>query len=147
LTVTDRKTTRPAKVAWRNENIVRKDWTRDQAKRGTPKRRKDRERRWMGPECNNGIRDRGLKQKLQGRKRIKDPGDRLPLCPRNERIFSWTYREIDSVKITKQKSGSYAASRKIKDWTLWRGRSLPKQKKITARKAESGNVETPAPNR
>jgi hypothetical protein len=41
LTVTGRKTTRRATVAWRGENVDRKDWTRNRAKRGTPKRRKD----------------------------------------------------------------------------------------------------------
>jgi hypothetical protein len=47
------------------------------------------------------------------------------------------------------KTGSYVASRKIKDWTLWRGRPPPKRKKKknTAHGAEAGNVETPAPNR
>jgi hypothetical protein len=65
---------------------------------------------WKFPECNNGMRDRGLQQKLQGRKRIKDLDGRLPLCPRNERTSSWTYRKaIDSVKIAKEKAGSYAA--------------------------------------
>jgi hypothetical protein len=73
---------------------------------------------------------RGLKQKLLSRKRIKDLGCKQPLCPRNERTFSWTYRKtIDSVKITKEKAGSHAASQKIKDWTLWRGRPPPKRKK------------------
>jgi hypothetical protein len=49
---------------------------------------------------------RGLKQKLLSRKRIKDLGCKLPLCLRNERTFSWTYRKtIDSVKITKEKAG------------------------------------------
>jgi hypothetical protein len=62
-------------------------------------------RRWIGPECNNGIRDGGLKQKLQSNKRIKDLGGRLPLCPRNERTSRWTYRKtIDSVKGAKQKA-------------------------------------------
>jgi hypothetical protein len=30
-------------------------------------------RRWKGSECNNDIRDRGLKQQLRGSKQIKDP--------------------------------------------------------------------------
>jgi hypothetical protein len=86
-------------------------------------------RRWKGPECNYGIRDRGLKQKLQGSKGIKDIGGRLPLCPRNERTSSWIYRKtIDSLEIAKQNAGSYDASREIKDWTLWRGRPPPKRK-------------------
>jgi hypothetical protein len=125
-----RKTTIRATVAWSRENVVRKDSMRGQAKRGTPKRRKDGETLWKYPECNNDIRDRGLNQKLHSRKRIKDPGYRLPLCPRNERTFSWTYRKtIDSVNIEKEKAGSYAASRKNEDWTLWRGRPPPKRKK------------------
>jgi hypothetical protein len=49
-----------------------------------------------------------VKEKLQthyeGRKGLEDLGGSLPLCPRNERTSSWTYRKtIDSVKITKQK--------------------------------------------
>jgi uncharacterized C2H2 Zn-finger protein len=98
LTITGRKTTSRATGAWCSENVVRKGCTRDQAKR-------DGERLWKCPESNNDIRDRGLKQKLHSRKRIKDPGDRLPLCPRNEKIFSWTYRRtINSVKIVKEKA-------------------------------------------
>jgi hypothetical protein len=102
-----------------------------------------RMRCWIGSECNNGIKDRGLKQKLQGIKQIKDQGGRLLLCPRNERTSSWTYRKtIDRVKIAKQKAGCYAASRKIKDWTLWRGRPpLKRKKKETAQRGEAGNVE------
>jgi hypothetical protein len=38
----------------------------------------------------------------EGSMRIKDLGGRLSLCPRNERISSWTYKEtIDSMKIEK----------------------------------------------
>jgi hypothetical protein len=130
LTITGRKMTSRATVAWCNKNFVRKDWTRNQAIQGTPKRIKNGERLWKFLECNNGIRDRSLKQKLHSRKRIKYLGGRLPLCPRNEKTFSWTYRKtINSMKIAKGKAGSYAALRKIKDWTLWRGRPPPKQKK------------------
>jgi hypothetical protein len=76
-------------------------------------------RRWKGPECNNGIRDRGLKQKLQSNKRIKDLGGRLSPCPRNERICSWT-EQVDH----RQREDREAKGRilrhigKIKDWTL-----------------------------
>jgi hypothetical protein len=52
LTVARRKTTRCATVAWCIENVVMKDWIRNQAKRGTPKRRKDGRRLWKDPECN-----------------------------------------------------------------------------------------------
>jgi hypothetical protein len=74
-----RKVTRHARVAWRKENVVRKDCSRNQVERGTPKRRKDRERLLKGPECNNGIRDQGLRQQLQGKMRIKNPGTRRHL--------------------------------------------------------------------
>jgi hypothetical protein len=37
--------------------------------------------------------------------------------------------EIVSMKLAKQIAGSYVAFRKIKDWTLWRGRPPPKQLK------------------
>jgi hypothetical protein len=49
------------------------------------------------------------------------------------------------MKIAKQTAGSYAASWKIKDWTLLKGRHPPKQKKKAIR-VEAGNVEAPAPN-
>jgi hypothetical protein len=63
-TVTGRKMTSRATVAWRSENVVRKNWIRNQAKRGIPKQRKDWEGLWKFPECNNGKRDQGIKQKL-----------------------------------------------------------------------------------
>jgi hypothetical protein len=34
---------------------------------------------WKGPECNNGIRDQGLRQQLRGSKRIKNQGTRRQL--------------------------------------------------------------------
>jgi hypothetical protein len=36
-------------------------------------------RRGKGPECNNGIRDRGLRQELRGSKRIRNQGTRRQL--------------------------------------------------------------------
>jgi hypothetical protein len=86
-------------------------------------------RRWKDPECNNGIRDQGIKQKLQGSKWIKDLGSRLLLYLRNKRTCSWPYRKTtDSMKIVRQKAWSYATLRKIRNWTLWRGWP-PKRKK------------------
>jgi hypothetical protein len=74
-----------------------------------------------------------LKEKLrkhyEDRKGLEDLGGGLPLCPRNEKTSSWTYRKtIDRMKIAKQKAGSFATSRKIEDWTLWRNRPTSKQK-------------------
>jgi hypothetical protein len=120
LNVTGRKTTRRATVAWHNENVVRKDCARDQAKRGTPKRRKYGGL-WNFPECNNGIRDQGIKQELHSRKRIKDLGDRLPLCPRNERTFGGIYRKTIGLDTVKRAVWISSGMRKIKDWTLWTG--------------------------
>jgi hypothetical protein len=44
----------------------------DSVEQETPKREGEN-RRWKYAECNNGIRDRGLKQRLQGGKQTKDP--------------------------------------------------------------------------
>jgi hypothetical protein len=41
-----RKVSRRAAVAWHKRVVVRKDWTRNQAERGNPKRRKDGKRLW-----------------------------------------------------------------------------------------------------
>jgi hypothetical protein len=68
--------THRARVAWRRENLTRKDWTRNQAEQGNPKRRKNGKRLWKSPECNNGLRDKGLRQQLQGKIVIKDLGIR-----------------------------------------------------------------------
>jgi hypothetical protein len=57
------------------DNVVRETWIG----------RKFGKRRWKGPECNNGIMNRGLKEQLRGSKRIKDLSGRLPLCPSKDR--------------------------------------------------------------
>jgi hypothetical protein len=88
--------------------------------------------------------NRGLKQKLLGGKCIKDLGGRLPLCPRNERTSSWTYRKtIDSVKIAKQKAGFYAAENQELD--LVEGSTPSKTKKKIAHRGGARNVEAPPP--
>jgi hypothetical protein len=46
--------------------------------------------------------------------RTKDLAGRLPLCPRNERTFSWTYRKtIDSMKIAQQVAEILRKTRKL----------------------------------
>jgi hypothetical protein len=37
LTITSRKMTCHARVAWHRKNVIRRDWTRNQAERRTPK--------------------------------------------------------------------------------------------------------------
>jgi hypothetical protein len=48
------------------------------------KRRKDRKRLWIHPECKRGLRDVSLRQQLRVRKRIKELGV-LPLCLKNKK--------------------------------------------------------------
>jgi hypothetical protein len=68
-------------------------------------------------------------QKLQGGKRIKDPGDRLPLCPRNERTSSWTYEDDHRRREDREaKSRILCSVAEIKHWNLWRGRPPSKRK-------------------
>jgi hypothetical protein len=103
VTVTDRKLIRYTGVVWLKEKV----WTHYLGRKGV----EDLDSRRL--RC---LKNRGPKQKLHGSKQIKDLGGRLPLCPRNERTSSWTYKKtIDSVKIAKQNARSYPASRKIKD--------------------------------
>jgi hypothetical protein len=71
-------TTRRAKVARRKENSVGKDRTRDKVMLRSPKGGTFGKRLWKGPECNTGIRDRGLRQQQQGRNEVKDLGSGLP---------------------------------------------------------------------
>jgi hypothetical protein len=58
-----RKMTHHAGVAQRKRNFIRKystmDNTEQETRKGTSKKRL-----WKGPECNNGIRDRGLRLHL-----------------------------------------------------------------------------------
>jgi hypothetical protein len=98
-------TTRSAAVARRRGEFVKKDRTRNQAERGTPERRKDEERLWKGPECNSGIRDRGLRQKRELKK---------------------TLRRALVLEIGKQAIEISSGLHTIKNWTLWRGRPPPK---------------------
>jgi hypothetical protein len=63
----------------------RKRYDQDYVVQETWKGRTFGKRRWKGPECNNGIRDRDLRQQLRGSKRIKDLGDRQLLYLRKEK--------------------------------------------------------------
>jgi hypothetical protein len=101
LTVAGRKTTSRARGAWHSEN-VKKDCARDQAKRGTPKRRKDGEGLWIFPECNNGLRNRGLSQQLRSKTGIKDPHTRYQLRLGNERTTNRIYRKAVRLETVKR---------------------------------------------
>jgi hypothetical protein len=94
-----------------------------------------------GPECKNGISDRGLKQKQRGSERIKDLGDRRPIYVRKKRITSMIYRKTIELEIVKRAVGISSRLRRIRNWTLWRGRPPPKRKKKSCTEYEPDNWE------
>jgi hypothetical protein len=69
-------------------------------------------RLWKGPECNNGIRDHGLRLHL-----------------RRKREFNKTLKKTLGLEIGKQATVISSGLQKIKNWTLWKGRPPPKWKK------------------
>jgi hypothetical protein len=135
LTVAGREMTWHPGVPWRKRNVIRRNWTRDKVEGGI-------RRLWM------------LRKRLQtcqeGRMRIKDLRSRRPLYLKKESTtangirgrssrHTWEVEEdyktlkkalhkIVSMRIVKQKAGSYVTSRKIKDWAWLRGR--PPQKRL-----------------
>jgi hypothetical protein len=141
-------------VAWRKRNVFRKSWTRGNCglrkevtavgKKVTrcaghrhmwrsPKGGTYMKRLWRGPECSNGIRDRG-------RRRIKDPSTRrqlrLTIKWTSEQIDRKTFYEISRGKIEKRAPGMSIGLRQGRNWTLWRGRPPPKRKKEPHREQE-----------
>jgi hypothetical protein len=91
-----------------------------------------------GPECSNGIRDRG--------RRIKDLRTRRQLRLKDkwtsQQIDRKTFYEISRGKIVKRAPGMYIGLRQGRNWTLWRGRPPLKRKKEHG--AGAGDVEAPA---
>jgi hypothetical protein len=69
---------------------AREPWNK--VEQGAPKGQKDEKRLWKFPECNSGIRDRGLRLQLRASKRIKDLDGRQPLYLRKERITTNSIR-------------------------------------------------------
>jgi hypothetical protein len=130
LTAAGIKITRHARVAWRRENLFGKYWTRNQTEQETPKRRKDGKRMWKGPKFKKkSIRDRGLKEQQRGSERIKDQGDRRPIYVRKKRITSMIYRKTIELETVKRALEISSGLRRIRNWTLWRGRPPPKRKR------------------
>jgi hypothetical protein len=107
VTVDGRRVTRRARETWLTENVVRKDRTRNQAERGTPKRRKNGKILWRGREGKIGT---------------KNPGTRLQL--RRKREFNKTFKKTLRLEIGKRAAGISSGLQIIKNWTLWRGRPL-----------------------
>jgi hypothetical protein len=127
-------------------DTVAKVYNVDNVVQETRKGRTFGRRRQPKPECNNGIRDQGLRQQLRGSKRIMDIGGRRPLYLRKARTtangiggcsvqqshlgsggtLKKALYEIFRGKKAKQIAESYVDSQKIKDWTLWKDRPPPK---------------------
>jgi hypothetical protein len=150
-----RKVSRCATVAWRKRNIFRKSRTqancglrkevtaagmkvthcaghrrneqnKDDVLPKSPKGGTFEKRLWKGPKCKNGIRDRG-------RRRIKDHSTRRQLHLKikwtSEQIDRKTLYETSREKIVKRAPGMSIGLRQGRNWTLWRGRPPPKQKR------------------
>jgi hypothetical protein len=154
-----------ARMAWRKEKFVRKDCTTDRAEQENPKRLNDGKILRKGLVCNNGIRDRGLREQLQGRMRISDQCGEQPPYLRKERTttnrIEWCNAEQRSQlgsegtlnkklyeifrgRIAKQIVRTPSGLQKIRKWTLWRGRPPPKRKKKVQIQEEPDNVGSPA---
>jgi hypothetical protein len=105
----------------------------------SPKGGTFRKRLWKGPECNTGIRNRGLRQQQQGRNEVKDLGGGLPRHVKKPDLkkvqvkstgnFDMNLTKIARLEIAKRIVGSSDSLRTDKDWTLWRGQPPPKRKK------------------
>jgi hypothetical protein len=112
------------------------DKKKDNAKQETPKRT-EKNRCWKYPECNTGIRNRGLKQRLRVGSQLKDLTKNAIEGCRSEqrshlvgrRTHKKTFYEIVSEKIPERIVGSSVSIQQDKDWTLWRCRPPPKRKK------------------
>jgi hypothetical protein len=92
----------------------RKYRTRDKVARGTSKGRTFGKRRRAQPECNNGVRNRDLKERLR-------LGSR--------RTFGRIFRKTVELEIAKQTVGTSIGLQKMSDRILWRSRPPPKRKK------------------
>jgi hypothetical protein len=136
-----RKASRRATVAWRKRNVFRKPWTcgycglqkevttsrkmvtrcerhRRKVAQRSPTGRAFESRCRRGPECSNGIRDRG-------RRRIKDPSTRRQLRLKikwtSEQIDRKIFYEILREKIPKHVVETSSRLQQMRNWTLWRG--------------------------
>jgi hypothetical protein len=66
------------------------------------------------------MRDRGIKQQLQGNEQINNSGIRL-LCLKIERRSEELDRKAFGLEFVKRAFGISSEIQRIKDWTLWRG--------------------------
>jgi hypothetical protein len=151
-----RKVSRRAVVARRKRNVFRKIRTQGKCgtrkelaaagrrmtqsakevrRRGQDRNRYDqdsvvqetREETLEGPECNNGIRDRGFRQQLRGNNRIKNQGTRRQLLLKIKRISEVFDRKTFGLEFVKRAIGMSSGLRKMGNWTLWRRRPPPER--------------------
>jgi hypothetical protein len=82
----------------------------------------------------NDIRNRGMRQQLQGRNAVKDLGGGRPRYLRKRDLkmlllestgnLDTTFRKTTRLGIAKRIAGPPVTLQRIKKWTLWRGRPL-----------------------
>jgi hypothetical protein len=128
LTAAGIRTTRCAKVARGREHGLQRQGKKDTVP--TPwKGRTEKNKRFKGPECNNGLRNRGLSQQLRSKTVIKDPRTRQHLRLGKWRTTCMIYKKSIRLEIVKRALRISNVFPKIRKWTLWRGRPPPKRKK------------------
>jgi hypothetical protein len=103
----------------------RKGQNKNDVERETRKGRTEENGRWRGPDCNNGTRDRGLRQQLQGRNTVKDQGGERPRYLRKRDLkvlqleskgnLDTTFRKTTRLGTTKRISGFPVGLQKIKN--------------------------------
>jgi hypothetical protein len=168
----DRKMSRHPTVAWRKRNLFRKSTMQENwgsrnelaadrnmtSRAGVTRRKVD-----LVKNYSTGV--NADQETRKGRTRIKNVGDRRPLCQkkmvttenaiggcRSEQqshlgrrgTRKMIFYEIVGRKTAKQIPGSSVGLRQDKDWTLWMGRPPPKQKKGKRPLWEEPVVEVPA---
>jgi hypothetical protein len=114
------------------EHRQRKKRTRENIVQGIRKGRTFGRRRRVQPECNNGIRDRDVKEQLRLRKKRTDNGIRGRNRKRELRLGSVkTYETLGQtveLEVMKRAVGTSIRQRKMSVRTLWKGRPPPKRK-------------------
>jgi hypothetical protein len=91
-------------VAWLKGDIARRECTGDNIASRTQRGRTSELRPWIGPECNNGIRGRGLNQKATRQNRNKGPRRKTANASSDRTDVRWDRRE--DLQIGKREANS-----------------------------------------
>jgi hypothetical protein len=120
----------------------RKVQNKDDVSPKSPKEGTYEKRLWRSPECKKGIRSRNTEEPLhlrKGRKTVNSNGGwsrrqhpRLKSMGNSIEVFGKTI----GLQFGKLADGSSVVLRKMRNWTLWRGRQPPKRKKSLHTKQE-----------